>query len=95
MKPKMEGGKKKLICSCGYKSTSVDGGALKEKIKSSSQAIEVVHESIEVYPMTKEKCPKCGNGEAYYWHIQTRSADEPETKFLKCTKCKHTWRDYR
>ncbi|MBI1969528.1 transcription factor S, partial [Candidatus Woesearchaeota archaeon] len=20
--------------------------------------------------------------------------DEPETKFLRCQKCRHTWRDY-
>ncbi|MEK6946569.1 MAG: transcription factor S, partial [Nanoarchaeota archaeon] len=31
---------------------------------------------------------------AYFWLVQTRAGDEPETKFLKCEKCGHTWRDY-
>ncbi|RJQ19012.1 hypothetical protein C4580_05525, partial [Candidatus Woesearchaeota archaeon] len=22
-------------------------------------------------------------------------ADEPATRFFKCTKCKHTWREYK
>ncbi|PJB94591.1 transcription factor S, partial [Candidatus Pacearchaeota archaeon CG_4_9_14_0_8_um_filter_35_24] len=25
----------------------------------------------------------------------TRAADESETKFYRCTKCDHTWREYR
>ncbi|RLG10996.1 MAG: transcription factor S, partial [Thaumarchaeota archaeon] len=39
-------------------------------------------------------CPKCGNREAYYWAVQTRSADEPMTRFFRCTKCGYTWREY-
>jgi DNA-directed RNA polymerase, subunit M/Transcription elongation factor TFIIS len=46
-------------------------------------------------PVSKEvTCPKCGNHEAYYWMIQTRAADEPPTRFYKCVKCGHTWREY-
>ncbi|MEK6933005.1 MAG: transcription factor S, partial [Nanoarchaeota archaeon] len=26
---------------------------------------------------------------------QTRAADEAETRFFKCTKCKHTIREYK
>ncbi|MBI2112883.1 transcription factor S, partial [Candidatus Woesearchaeota archaeon] len=25
---------------------------------------------------------------------QTRGADEPETRFFRCTKCNYTWREY-
>ena len=39
-------------------------------------------------------CEKCNNKEGVSWTFQTRSADEPETKFYRCTKCNHTWRDY-
>lgn len=46
-------------------------------------------------PTVPAACPKCGNKEAYFWTSQTRSADEAETKFFKCTKCKHIWREYR
>jgi DNA-directed RNA polymerase subunit M len=29
-----------------------------------------------------------------WWMLQTRSADEATTQFFRCTKCKHTWRNY-
>ena len=45
-------------------------------------------------PATKAECRKCGNMQAYYWMMQTRGADEPSTRFYRCTKCSHTWREY-
>ena len=42
----------------------------------------------------KIDCEKCHNQEGVCWSLQTRSADEPETRFYRCTKCNHTWRDY-
>ena len=42
----------------------------------------------------KIECEKCGNDEAIWWMLQTRSADEPTTQFYRCTKCQYTWRDY-
>ena len=48
----------------------------------------------ETDPKTEIKCPKCGNPEAYYWLLQTRAGDEPETQFFRCTKCSHQWRNY-
>ena len=39
-------------------------------------------------------CEKCHNKEGVSWTFQTRRADEPETKFYRCTKCNYTWRDY-
>ncbi|MFC1768565.1 transcription factor S [Nanoarchaeota archaeon] len=94
MRPKIEGRKKKFNCSCGYKSTA-ESTEIKESVKGPEKKVEVVEKEFEVHPKMKEKCPKCNNDEAYYWTVQTRAADEPETKFLKCTKCKHTWRDYK
>ena len=41
------------------------------------------------------KHPKCDHKEAWFWTSQTRAGDEAETKFFKCTKCRHTWREYR
>jgi transcription factor S len=46
-------------------------------------------------PIVEEKCKECKNDKAYFWTLQTRSSDEAETKFYKCTKCDHTWREYR
>ena len=40
------------------------------------------------------KCKKCNNTKCYFWTVQTRAGDEAETKFFKCTKCGHTWREY-
>jgi len=58
--------------------------------------IAVVNEGDnEVFPIVTILCSKCNNKEAYFWTKQTRSGDEAETKFFKCTKCKHTWRVYR
>ena len=38
-------------------------------------------------------CPKCGHGSAYFFEVQTRSADEPATLFLRCVACTHQWRE--
>ena len=48
----------------------------------------------ETLPLTTVDCDECGNKEAYYWFEQTRSLDEPSTRFFRCTKCKKTWREY-
>jgi len=39
-------------------------------------------------------CEECGHGEAWYTIKQTGSADEPPTRFFKCTECGHRWREY-
>ena len=39
-------------------------------------------------------CDECGNGEAWYTIKQTGSADEPPTRFFKCTECGYRWREY-
>ncbi len=35
-------------------------------------------------------CKKCGNRKAITWQLQTRSADEPMTTFVKCKVCSYT-----
>ena len=99
MGPKEEKGKKKLACRrCGFSKNSVE------------KAQQIVHDEIERKPMdevvmikgnnagslptTEAKCSRCGNNEAVWWIKQMRSGDEPPTIFYRCTKCKHTWRQY-
>ena len=53
-----------------------------------------IKESKGLESTIKIDCEKCHNQEGVSWACQTRSADEPETKFYRCTKCNHTWRDY-
>ncbi|MBI2629509.1 transcription factor S [Candidatus Pacearchaeota archaeon] len=67
-----------------------------EQVKSKKEEINILKEKeTDVMPKITATCPKCKNGEAYFWSSQTRAADEAETRFFKCTKCKHTWREYR
>jgi len=72
---------------------------IKEKLGESDPDFLVMEES----DMRKDQglkstikidCEKCHNQEGVWWSLQTRSADEPETRFYRCVKCNHTWRDY-
>lgn len=92
----MEGNKRVLACSCGFKAKPDEDTKLSDKVVRNETPMSVLDESKEdkTLPTTDAECPKCGHNKAYYWLVQTRAADEPETKFLKCEKCKNTWRDY-
>ena len=93
--PKKIANKTKLACpKCYYKITQKkESLILKEKLEN-KEKIEVVDKSFETLPKVDQTCPKCKNSKAYFWLLQTRSADEAETTFYKCTKCNHTWRTY-
>ncbi len=66
-----------------------------EKIEKHETVAVINEEEDNTYPVVQIDCPSCKNNKAYFWTIQTRAADESETKFYKCLKCKHTWRKYR
>lgn len=92
LRPKKEDDKVVMVCpSCGYRST--EKMELKEKVKK-EQAIAVVEKEVETLPLVEERCPKCSFDKAYFWTKQTRASDEPETRFYRCQRCKHVWRDY-
>ncbi|MBD3163639.1 transcription factor S [Candidatus Woesearchaeota archaeon] len=93
--PKKEGSKKVMSCTCGYKTKNIGNTTIKEEKTEKTKDVEVVeHTDINTLPKMDTECPKCGHKKAYFWLVQTRAGDEPETKFLKCEKCGHTWRDY-
>jgi len=95
MRPKKESGKTIMVCSCGYKDKKAEKLEIKETLDAKKE-IEAIDDDFEVYPLTDDvECDKCGHKKAYYYEIQTRASDEPATKFLKCEKCKHIWRDYK
>ncbi len=38
------------------------------------------------------KCTRCGKRQCTYYEMQTRSADEPMTQFIRCLNCGKQWR---
>ncbi len=94
--PKIVKNEKVVACSCGY-SEKGTAAVVKEVVKHKETHNSVVEEGADEkkLPMCKAECPECSHPEAYWWTKQTRAGDEPETRFLKCVACKHTWREYK
>ncbi len=89
----------KLVCSkCDY----VEGESIESKkwqVEENDSDFLVMGESDMndakgLVSTIEIDCEKCGNKEGVWWSLQTRSADEPETRFYRCIKCNYTWRDY-
>lgn len=75
------------------KKAGMADGKMKETVTQKTPSYDVVSEDDTSHPVTEAECPKCKNSQAQWWSKQTRASDEPETRFFKCTACKHTWRD--
>ena len=86
-----------LSCpKCDYTEGQKDGGQIQiseEEAKSDFLVLDE-NEGKDAMPTIEIECEKCGNNQAVWWMLQTRSADEPTTQFYRCTKCEHTWRNY-
>lgn len=80
---------------CNYKSKAKGKIEVSESIEIAPEIGVITDSDTDVFPVINGDCPKCNNKEAYFWTSQTRAGDEAETKFFRCTKCKHTWREYR
>ena len=102
MKPMTEEGTVKCP-KCGYaeqgKFSSQDEEILQSKqtrsdniSKSSLKVMD--SDAPNAMPTTTIQCTKCGNMTAFWWMLQTRSADEATTQFYRCTECSYTWRNY-
>ena len=79
---------------CGYSESGSKVPKKETKEEQFTWNILAENEGKETLPSIKIDCEKCGNNEAVWWMLQTRSADEPTTQFYRCTKCRHTWRNY-
>lgn len=86
----------KAACAkCGFKPKGNVKIESSEKVEKTNKVAVINEKDSSVYPVVQMKCPECKNATSYFWTMQTRAADESETKFYKCTKCEHTWRQYR
>ena len=85
-----------LSCpKCDYKEGKESESQNKSLEESKSDFLVLdENEGKEILSTIEIECEKCGNNEAVWWMLQTRSADEPTTQFYRCTKCEHTWRNY-
>jgi DNA-directed RNA polymerase subunit M len=85
-----------LVCAgCGNKMAAGAADLKLTEKTNQKTSLAVVEKEHEVYPVVEESCPKCKHPRAYFWTVQTRSADEPPTRFYKCEKCLHIWRKYK
>tara|TARA_Y100000310_G_C20681603_1_gene816295 strand:- start:2335 stop:2643 length:309 start_codon:yes stop_codon:yes gene_type:complete len=91
----VEKNKKYRCARCGSLSKNKVKIEISEKIEKTQEIGIIKEKDTDVFPTVTAVCAKCGNREAYFWSAQTRAADEAETRFFRCTKCKHTWREYR
>jgi DNA-directed RNA polymerase subunit M len=91
----MVGGKRTMACSCGYSPAGSGSSEIRLGGSKDDRKLEVVSDEGPALPIVDAKCKKCGHGKAYYWEQQTRAADEPATRFYRCTSCKATWREYK
>ncbi len=83
-----------FVCrNCGKEYKKGNEIKITEKIVKEDK-IKIIDDKEDKLPVTENLCPECGNKEAFWWMQQTRSIDEPPTRFYKCTKCGHTWREY-
>ena len=86
---------KRFVCpKCRYAKKGKVKIAVSEKMHEKSKIGLLKEKETSVWPVTAATCPKCGNRTAYFWSAQMRATDEAETRFFRCTKCKHTWREY-
>jgi transcription factor S len=79
---------------CNYKSKDKIKLETSENIETKKEVTVITNNDVDVFPVINATCSKCDNKEAYFWTSQTRAGDEAETRFFRCTKCRHTWREY-
>jgi len=92
--PEEKGNEIVLKCqACGFEK-SATGGYSQKVEQEKTEDVVMLGEQKELLPEMDALCPKCENTKAYWWTAQTRAADEPMTRFYRCTKCRHTWREY-
>lgn len=98
MRPLKENGSVVFICGNGCsieKVQKMDSLKLSQKIEHEPlDNVQIIESKRANLPIMEYPCQKCNNNKVFWWTRQTRSSDEPETRFYKCTECGYTWREY-
>lgn len=81
---------------CGKESKKADNPIIITREVDTKKGIPVIDTEKHAKKMStiSAVCPKCNHDRAMWWLVQTRSGDEPATRFFKCVKCGHQWREY-
>jgi DNA-directed RNA polymerase subunit M len=98
-------GESKMKCrSCGEFQEDVEADEMKvteEKEEDPMDRLNVSSEDDEetTRPTTMKECPNCSEDkedekEHEWWMEQTRSSDEPPTRFYECTDCGNVHKEY-
>ncbi len=86
------------VCSsCGNRKnkSKMEAGSGRIVNRGVAKQVVIIDEEKNAEPLDSDAvCPKCRHVGAYFLLKQTRSADEPETKFYTCESCSHRWREY-
>ena len=80
---------------CSYSTKERPNLKIKEKVEDKQEIAVMKEKEVDTLPTVEALCKKCKHTVAHFWTSQTRSSDEAETKFYRCVKCKHTWREYK
>lgn len=98
MTPRKVNGNSVYRCpKCGYEEEVAKPTVITSRVKHTERERTIVLEEEMpkgVQTLKGVVCPSCKNEEVYFWMMQTRAADEPPTRFYRCTKCGKTWREY-
>ncbi len=78
---------------CPYKFPLLESYTKNVKISKQRKLNEIFTEQNESLSKIDINCPKCPGTSAYYFQMQTRSADEASTIFYRCIQCNYTWKD--
>ncbi|EGD82206.1 RNA polymerase III subunit C11 [Salpingoeca rosetta] len=77
--------------TCPYKHEMNMPVVSSRKSRNPKQVEDIIGSSTEGLSMTDARCPQCDHARAFFFEMQTRSADEPMTVFYCCEECKHKW----
>lgn len=89
-----------MVCaSCGERVAKDEDRAAEYVTTDHQTGAEVIESdedaNFEGKPTSSDvHCDACGHEKAWYTLKQTASADEPPTRFFKCTDCGNRWREY-